>query len=435
MGHKSLNPINRFNGLKSCKKSFSIIILKTINKILVFLITLALILISYYTWLKSPVLTHGFASYYTSARMIADGSDMSQAYDTTYYFAKMQGYGFGNVKDLSNLPTGSFIMLPLAGFEPVTAKVIWNILGIIFVFISILLLFRSFDIPFNSLPGLLLFLITLLFYPFYYNIVYGQAYALLLLLASISVFGFRKNNALLTAFPLALIIILKGYGFYPLAALLLMKKPKVFLYTIGLTAAVFLITLPLFGLSAWQIYYAKFYSVVAYGEHSSNVAYQTLGSLLGHLFSYNSAVNTNALLSIPKIYVYYFTQITGLAVLFFLSRRFTRENYLVFFVLSFALNVVFSPAAEDYHSLIYLPLIIMTGSVLFKEINFKSPVIYIFASSLLLLMLPLPFRQLQDSGFPLYILAYPRMYGAVIISFLVLIYSQQRLASFQEITQ
>jgi len=214
-----------------------------------------------------------------------------------------------------------------------------------------------------------------------------------------------------------------------------MKKPKVFLYTLGLTAAVFLLTLPLFGLSAWQMYYAKFYSVVAYGEHSSSVAYQTLGSLLGHIFSYNSTVNTNALLSIPKIYIYYFTQIAGPVVLFILSGKFNKDNYLVFFVLSFALNVVFSPAAEDYHSLFYLPLIIMTGSVLFKEINFKSPVVYIFTASLLLLLLPLPFRQLQDSGFPLYILAYPRLYGAVIISFLVLIYSQQRLPSFREITE
>lgn len=388
----------------------------------------------YYTCHKSPVLTHGFASYYTSARMLTDGSDMTAAYDTTYYFAKMQSYGFGNFKDLSNLPTGSFIMLPLSGFEPVTAKVIWNILGIIFLFISILLLFRSFDIPFNSLPGLLLVLITLLFYPFYYNIVYGQAYALLLFLASVSIFGFRKNNALLTAFPLALIIILKGYGFYPLAALLLMKKPRVFLYTLGLTAAVFLITLPLFGLSAWQMYYAKFYSVVAYGELSSSTAYQTIGSLLGHIFSYNSTVNINALLSIPKIYIYYFTQIAGLVVLFILSGKFNKDNYTVFFVLSFALNVMFSPAAEDYHSLFYLPLIFLCSSILFKDINFRSLQIYVFALALFLLMMPLPFRQLQDSGFPLYILAYPRLYGAVIISFLVLIYSQQRLLSFREIT-
>jgi len=392
--------------------------LKFIKPILTAAVVAAFMLLVYYTWLKSPVLTHGFASYYTSARMLTDGSDMSQAYDTTYYFAKMQSYGFGNVKDLSNLPTGSFIMLPLCRFEPNTAKIIWNILGIIFLFTSILLLFRSFNIPLFSTPGLILILITLLFYPFYYNIAFGQAYAMLLLLASVSVYGFKKDNVSLITIPIALIIILKGYGFYPLAALLFMKKPKAFFLTVGLTAAIFLLTLPLFGLSAWQMYYAKFYSVVAYGEHSSNVAYQTMGSLLGHLFSYNSTVNTKAILSIPKIYVYYFTQLSGLVILFLLSKKFNRDNYLIFFVMSFALNVIFSPAAEDYHSLFYLPLIILSGSILFNDVNFRSPQIYVFALALLLLMLPLPFRLLQDSSFPLYILAYPRLYGALIMIFL-----------------
>lgn len=404
--------------------------MKFTRSILLFFIALAFLLLAYYTWLKSPVLTHGFASYYTSAEMLTDGSDMTRSYDTTYYFAKMQGYGFGNVKDLSNLPTGSFIMLPLAGFEPVKAKIIWNALGIIFLFASILLLFRTFDIQLYSNQGFILILITLLFYPFYYNIAFGQAYALLLLLASVSVYGFKKDSAWLTAIPIAIIIILKGYGFYPLAALLLIRKPRVFLYTFGLTAAIFLVTLPLFGISAWQMYYIKFYSVVAYGEHSSNVAYQTMGSLLGHLFSYNSTVNTNALLSIPKLYIYYFTQLSGLVILYLFSKKFSKDNYLIFFVMSFVLNVIFSPAAEDYHSLYYLPLIFLTGSILFKNVNFRSPQIYVFAAALLLLMLPLPFRQLEDSAFPLYVLAYPRLYGAIIFSVMVLIYSQKKLPSY-----
>lgn len=404
--------------------------MKHIKIILPVFISLALLYVAYYTWIKSPVLTHGFASYYTSARMLLEGDDISRAYDTAYYYSKMQQYGFGNVKDLSNLPTGSFIMLPLAGFEPVTAKIIWNVLGLIFLLTSVLLLFRTFNISSYSNQGLLLILITLLFYPFYYNIAFGQAYALLLLLASVSVYGFKKDKALLTAFPIALIIILKGYGFYPLAALLLMRRPQTFLYTFVLSAVILLITLPLFGLTAWQLYYSGFYSVVAYGAHSSNAAYQTLGSLLGHLLSYNSPTNTNALLSIPKIYVYYFTQIAGLFILFLLSKKFNRDNYLMFFVMSFALNVIFSPAAEDYHSLFYLPLIILSGSILFKDINFRSAQVYVFAFALLLLMLPLPFRQLQDSSFPLYILAYPRLYGAVIMIVLALIYVQQKLPSY-----
>lgn len=404
--------------------------MKYIKIILPVFISFALLFVAYYTWLKSPVLTHGFASYYTSARMLTDGSDMTRAYDTTYYFAKMQGYGFGKVKDLSNLPTGSFIMLPLAGFEPVTAKIIWNALGIIFLFASILLLFKTFDIPYYSNQGLILILITLLFYPFYYNIAFGQAYALFLLLTSVSIYGFKKDIAWLTAIPITLIIILKGYGFYPLAALLLIRKPRVFLYTFGLTAAGFLVTLPLFGISAWQMYYAKFYSVVAYGEHSSNVAYQTMGSLLGHLFNYNSTVNTNALLSIPKLYIYYFTQIGGLVTLYLFSKKFSKDNFFIFFVMSFVLNVIFSPAAEDYHSLFYLPLFFLTGSILFRNINFRSPQIYVFVIAILLLMLPLPFRLLQDSAFPLYVLAYPRLYGAIILSVMVLIYTQEKLPSY-----
>ena len=392
--------------------------MRYLKSIIPILIILAFIHLIHYTWLKSPVLTHGFASYYTSARMLTDKSDMTEAYDTTYYFTKMQSYGFGSVKDLSNLPTGSFIMLPFSRFEPVTAKIIWNILGIIFLFTSILLLFKTFDIPPYSIKGLCLILLTLLFYPFYYNIAFGQAYAMLLLLASVSVYGFKKDNTLFIVIPIALIIILKGYGFYPLAALLFMKRPKVFFLTIGLTAAIFILTLSLFGLSAWQMYYAKFYSVVAYGEHSSNVAYQTMGSLLGHFFSYNSTVNTNAILTIPKVYVYYITQIAGLIALYFLTRKFTSQNCLVFFVMSFALNVMFSPAAEDYHSLFYLPLIFLIGSMLFNNFDLRSPQIYVFAIAVLLLMLPLHFRQLQDSAFPIYVLAYPRLYGAIIMIFL-----------------
>lgn len=352
---------------------------------------------------------------------------MSRAYDTTYYFGKMQEYVFGSVKDLSNLPTGSFIMLPLCWLEPVTAKVIWNILGIIFLSLSVLLLFRTFDISAGSNTGLVLILLTLLFYPFYYNIAYGQAYSLLLLLASISVYGFKKNNTLLIALPLAIIIILKGYGFYPLAALLLVKKPKAFMYGAGITAIIFLLTLPLFGLPAWEMYYSKFYTAVAYGEYSSNTAYQTLGSLLGHLFSYNSPSNINAVASVPKQYIYYLVQLLGLPVLVIISRKFKQQDYLIFFVMSFALNVIFSPAAEDYHSLFYLPLILLAGSVLISNNKFKSPAFYIFVFSALLLMLPLPFRQLQDSAFPLYILAYPRLYGAVILLYMTYEFNRRKI--------
>ncbi len=53
-----------------------------------------------------------------------------------------------------------------------------------------------------------------------------------------------------------------------------------------------------------------------------------------------------------------------------------------------------------------------------KDINLNSYWLYIFVFAVLLLMLPLPFRQLQNSEFPLYILAYPRLYGVIIMLYI-----------------
>mgnify|MGYP003556417584 CR=1 FL=1 len=97
--------------------------MKFIKPILTTAIIAAFMLLVYYSWVKSHVVTHGFASYYTSSKMLASGSNIASSYDTSYFFAKMNEYGFGNVKDLANLPTGSLMVLPYTTFGPVKAKI------------------------------------------------------------------------------------------------------------------------------------------------------------------------------------------------------------------------------------------------------------------------------------------------------------------------
>jgi hypothetical protein len=93
--------------------------MKIPRKILLFLIGTSILLLAGYTIIKSPRLTHGFASYYTHSKILVNGGDLTAAYDSTYFFARINEYGLGNTKDLANLPTGSFIFLPLTPFEPV----------------------------------------------------------------------------------------------------------------------------------------------------------------------------------------------------------------------------------------------------------------------------------------------------------------------------
>jgi hypothetical protein len=92
--------------------------------------------------------------------MLATGGDIALSYDTAYFFSKMNEYGFGNVKDLANLPTGSLMVLPYTVLDPVNAKVMWNISSIIFLLFSLLFLLKAFEIRINSITSLILILIT-----------------------------------------------------------------------------------------------------------------------------------------------------------------------------------------------------------------------------------------------------------------------------------
>lgn len=385
---------------------------------------ISIALLAYYTWLKSPVLTHGFASYYTSAKLLASGGDMAAVYDSAYFYPKMREYGFGNVTDPANIPGGAIMLLPFTMFEPVTAKILWNIFSLICLFASILILLKALQIKLSSPAGYGLILITLLFYPAYYNIAYGQAYLFLLLIASLAVYGFSRSNILLLSVALALMVFVKGYGIFPLAALLFLKRYKEFALTLLFIVLLFAASLPVFGITGYTEYYSKFYSLVAYSNLSSNTAYQTLNSLFGHLLSYNSQTNPNALAAIPQYILYYAVQVFGFSLLAYfiipqnkIKPAANNIASLVFFSLSFAMNVLFAPGAEDYHSVLYLPLLFAAASVLWEQFPNYRPGYIIFVLALIMMAFPLPFRQLQQSGFPLYLFAYPRLYGAMLLCF------------------
>jgi hypothetical protein len=360
--------------------------------------------------------------------MLTQGSEMTMAYDTAYFFSKMQENGFGNVKDLANLPTGSFMVLPYTAFGPVKAKIMWNASSILFIVFSLIFLFKAFEIRINSITSLILILITLLYYPLYYNMIYGQAYALLILLASIAVYGFSKKNDYLLGISIALLIIFKGYGLFPLAALLLLNKRKAFIVTSLIAAGLFLLTLPLFGITVWKLFYSNIFPLVCFSNYASNSAYQTFNSLFGHLFSYNAVTNPFAFANLPQQYIYYFLQAAGLVLLYFFVQKsphkkeqdllidvFSINFELLIFTASFAFNVIFAPVAEDHHSLLYLPLMLFLLNILFSK-NIKSKMYLFFMTAVVLLLcLPIPFRALQNSNFPVYLLSYPRLYGAVIL--------------------
>jgi len=114
-----------------------------------------------------------FPNYYVSANMLLDGADLKLAYDNVEFNKQVLFYGIENqiVSFVPYPPVNSLLMLPAARLEPLTAKLIWNSLNLLFFLLSIFFI--------SKISGLNIFLTGILFfisgYAFVNNFFFGQS--------------------------------------------------------------------------------------------------------------------------------------------------------------------------------------------------------------------------------------------------------------------
>jgi hypothetical protein len=396
------------------------------NRILILIPLFAIITFLGYSIIKAPVLTHGFASYYTFSRILLEEKNVSKSYDTTYFNSKIKEYGMSNIHEIANIPTSSFLFLPLAWLSPQAAKEIWTALLVIFLFISTIILLNVFDVNYRTVFGFLFLSTPFLFYPAYYNIALGQVYILILLLFSISIYGLKKNNAWLVSIPLALIILTKGYGLIPLMFLIIFKKWKESLIAIAFVISAIIITIPLITTETWGIYYQKVFLGVGFDSFSSNVAYQTINGLMRHIFIYDPVYNSNSLLNLNNNIVNGLVFVTGLFVLAFIIFQNRKENFVLLYIAAISLNLILAPVAEEYHYVLFLPLIFLLGNFYYDNLKRLKIGFAFFVLSFILLAAPLPYKSLQYSKFPVFLLAYPKLYAGITMLVLALSFLRTR---------
>src|SRR5436309_12324559 len=87
--------------------------------------------------------THGFAAYYTYARMMWEGEDFSRVYDYAFFNDKIHAYGMPTIADQpNNIPTNALTLLPFAWLQPQTAKIAWSIISMLLFAMSLKTLFK-----------------------------------------------------------------------------------------------------------------------------------------------------------------------------------------------------------------------------------------------------------------------------------------------------
>lgn len=399
-------------------------------------ITLAASVITFgaYSYLKIPELTYGFAAYYSSSRMVLEGADYSKSYNFEYFNSKIKEYGFGDVQDMpNNLPTTSFVMLPLAWMSAQHAKIIWGMFSVLLFVLSIRILLKLFEIKLTGFTGLAFTSLCFLFYPAYRNIALGQIYILLLFLFTLSMYFIKQNKNKASSLAIALAFVFKGYGALVSLWLLARKKIKAFIAFTLFISIIFFISILVHGLDSWNAYINAVPQALLQNPASSVTAYQNIGGFFKHLFVFDKQWSPYPLIDLPAEAVLIFTGIITLIIIYL----FIRKNYdigdktnlsLISYAAILGVSVITAPLAEEYHYVLFLPLIAGLAKILFYDIDSIKkikPAHIVFIIAVIIMALPLDYKLLQNSHFPVYLLAYPKLYAGITLLMIFLIINKK----------
>jgi hypothetical protein len=364
----------------------------------------------------SLTLTHGFAAYYSAARLLKIGQFSAQVYDPAYFRPIVRDDSHGQADDIyhANPPTTSLMLWPLSFLSIENARVIWIIANAAMLFGGLALLTLTFA-PQPDLPTFaLLALLSMLFQPALENIRLGQAYLLIFLLLTIAGMVWSKvsqPDATFQANPfgglaLALALILKTAGWALLPLLAWQKRGQALAWVTSFVGLIVLLTLPLFPPSLW-LTYGQLLRETSNSPAVCATAYQTTRSLLCHLFVFDPIWSPSPLAHVPWLASSLFV---GLALISLgLNFRLAGPQPVRAFMTTLAWGVIFAPLGEQYHHTVMLiPLSWLV--IHWQSLNKSSRITLLLAFCLYFLPLPPNASFWQSGGWAW--LAYPRVYGA-----------------------
>ena len=360
---------------------------------------------------------HGFVSHYTASRLVVSGVGVAQFYDDNWFKARVSEHE-PTVIDLygANLPTMSLLMLPLTVFDYHQARVVWTVGSVVLLMATLAALMWQLKLTAHWTAAFACY--VLLYQPLYEHLFHGQMYILALALLTVSWWGFRRASSGLLGVALGTLLATKTAALTVWLLLPAHQRWRALAWGGGTILAVVGLSLPWLGVSAWTTY-----SEVAVRLPSeaflSVTAYQTQLSFFRHLFVYDEQWNPGPLVDLPRVGVV--LSWIGAIVLLGVSTAVAlmRRHADLLFAAFVLLGLVLSPVSLDYHYVMaLLSIALLLSHWQYRMVSWGGLTLTVGA---ILIAVDLPYRsaELADGAWAL--LAYPKLYGALLLWGLALV--------------
>jgi len=365
---------------------------------------------------KLSIPSHGFATYYTASKLLIEGKSAANFYDDDWFSARVEEKVPGIYEVyLVNLPTTALVLVPIAALEYSTARSIWIIFNLIFLFVTALIIVKQMKLNEVWLP--LALLLILLFQPLYANVSFGQIYIFIFCLLVFAWFAYKSGNEKLAGALIGLVFILKTAALFIPILFMMKKKLKAFMWFVLTVLCLFITTLPILGLDPWLAYLNKLMSYSS-SPTLSVTAYQSVHSFFHHFFFFDEKWNLFPLADLPllaKVLTILFSLMILLVTVIGANKIKKPDPAFGIFLI---ISIILSPASIDYHYVILLiPILIsfewLKGSK--SRLNWS-----LFIISFILIAASIPYISPKITKGLLAIFAYPKLYGALGFLFLYL---------------
>ncbi len=363
----------------------------------------------YYVNINIDKSTQGFASYYTSSKLLIQGEKVENFYENDWFSSKVKIYLDGVYEIyFVNPPTTSLMLVPLAPFEYKTARTIWIIFNVFLLAFTIGLLIKKFNFTNEWLPIVLI--LFLLFHPLYVNFAYAQAYILIFFLLALSWNTFRSEKQTLLGILVGIMVILKFSGLILLLLLVTQKKWRSIFWMLVTIIFLSIISLPWIGIEAWFVFGEKLIQLNSF-PLLGVTAYQTIHSLFYHFFVFNQQWNPYPIIDLPVLGILLSSVISLLFLVAIIIYSYRQKKTELSFAIFLIAGVILSPVSLDYHYVVLLlPILIFINWLRENNKRFLWILLILFYA---LIATGLPYTSGKITTGWLAIFAYPKLYGAI----------------------